>query len=145
MQKRKISFLDLTDYIIPYLALGQAIGRWGNFINVEAYGNITNLPWKMGIKEGTGITYVHPTFLYESLADFIIFVVLINLSKNRKYNGQITFWYLILYSFIRFFIEGLRTDSLMIGNFRISQIMSAVIFVGAILIYILKKHKYTNK
>ncbi len=88
----------------------------------------------MGIKEGTGITYVHPTFLYESLADFIIFVILIKLGKNRKHSGQITFWYLMLYSFIRFFIEGLRTDSLMIGNFRISQIVSAVVFVGMIFV-----------
>lgn len=133
-KKRKISFLDLTDYIIPYLALGQAIGRWGNFINVEAYGGETNLPWKMGIRSNTGITYVHPTFLYESLADFVIFLSLVKLGKNRKYSGQITFWYLILYSFIRFFIEGLRTDSLMIGNFRISQIVSALIFVGTILV-----------
>lgn len=108
---------------------------------MEAYGSATNLPWKMGIKGDTGITYVHPTFLYESLADFIIFVILIKLGKNRKHSGQITFWYLMLYSFIRFFIEGLRTDSLMIGNFRISQIVSAVIFVGTLFIYFLK-NKY---
>lgn len=103
------------------------------------------MPWKMGIYENTVITYVHPTFLYESLADFVIFLILINLSKNRKNSGQITFWYLLLYSFIRFFIEGLRTDSLMIGNFRISQIVSAVIFVGTILVYSLKKYMYTDK
>ncbi len=95
----------------------------------------------MGIRDGASTTYVHPTFLYESLADFIIFLILIKLGKNRKHSGQITFWYLILYSFIRFFIEGLRTDSLMIGNFRISQIVSAVIFVGTLFIYFLK-NKY---
>lgn len=88
----------------------------------------------MGIRDGASTTYVHPTFLYESIADFIIFLILIKLGQNRKHSGQITFWYLILYSFIRFFIEGLRTDSLMIGNFRISQIVSAVVFVGMILV-----------
>lgn len=102
----------------------------------------------MGISTNTGITYVHPTFLYESIADFIIFLILIKLGKNRKYSGQITFWYLILYSFIRFFIEGLRTDSLMLGIFRISQIVSILIFIGAIIVLfysiLSKKRKKQN-
>lgn len=88
----------------------------------------------MGIRGDIGIIYVHPTFLYESFADFVIFLILIRLGKNRKYSGQVTFWYLLLYSFIRFFIEGLRTDSLMIGDFRISQIVSLLIFIGTMLV-----------
>lgn len=96
----------------------------------------------MGIKIGEDIQYVHPTFLYESLADFIIFFILIKLSQNRKYSGQITVWYFTLYSFIRFFIEGLRSDSLVIGNIRISQIVSGVIFIFAIVFMIkLKKQQ----
>lgn len=131
-KKRKLSFLNLADYVIPYVSLGQAIGRWGNFVNAEAYGGVTNLPWKMGIHTATGIQYVHPTFLYESIADFLIFLLLIKLSKNRKYEGQILFTYMLTYSFIRFFIEGLRTDSLMLGPFRISQIVSSILFIIAI-------------
>lgn len=87
----------------------------------------------MGIETPNGFGYVHPTFLYESIADFCIFLLLIKLSKNRNYSGQITIWYLILYSFIRFWIEGLRTDSLMLGVFRISQMVSVVLFVIAII------------
>lgn len=140
-KKRKISFLDLADYIIPYLAFGQAIGRWGNFINAEAYGTITNLPWKMGINTNYGIEYVHPTFLYESMIDFIIFFSLLKLSKNRKYSGQIVSWYLILYSFNRFWIEGLRIDSLMLWSIRISQIVSLIILIVTILLILKLKNK----
>lgn len=86
----------------------------------------------MGIQIGEMTQYVHPTFLYESIADFFIFLILIKLSRNRKYSGQIMVWYLILYSFIRFWIEGLRIDSLMLGDFRISKIVSVVILGFAI-------------
>lgn len=77
-----------------------------------------------------GVQYVHPTFLYESVVDFFIFFILMKLSKNRKFSGQIVYLYFIIYSFARFFIEGLRTDSLMLGEFRISQILSAGIFIA---------------
>lgn len=90
----------------------------------------------MGIIAGNNAQYVHPTFLYESLADFVIFIYLIKISKNRKYSGKIMYWYLILYSFARFWIEGLREDSLMLGSFRVSQIISLVIF--GIVVYNLK-------
>lgn len=83
----------------------------------------------MGIQTNAGLQYVHPTFLYESIADFLIFIVLTKLSKNRKYKGQITYWYFMLYAGIRFFIEGLRQDSLMLGNLRISQLVSLILFV----------------
>lgn len=134
-KKKNIKMLDLLDYIVPYLALGQAIGRWGNFINIEAYGTNTNLPWKMGIQTANGLEYVHPTFLYESICTFIIFIILIKLSNNRKFSGQIVYAYLILYSFIRFFIEGLRIDSLMFAGFRISQIVSALLFIIFSIVY----------
>lgn len=143
-KKRRINLLDLLDYIVPFLALGQSVGRWGNFVNVEAYGTITNLPWKMGIQIGEEIQYVHPTFLYESIATFIIFLILINLSKNRKYAGQITYYYIVMYSFIRAIIEGLRIDSLMIGNFRISQILSIALFVVFCIIISKKQRKTQN-
>ncbi len=140
-KKRNISFLDLADYIIPYVSLGQAIGRWGNFVNAEAYGTTTTLPWKMGIHTGEGLQYVHPTFLYESIADFLIFLFLIKLSKNRTYKGQLLLTYALTYSFIRFFIEGLRVDSLMLGPFRISQIVSCILFMIGIFYMIWLKRK----
>lgn len=145
-RKRNIPILDLLDYVVPYLALGQSIGRWGNFINVEAYGTVTNLPWKMGIIQANTIEYVHPTFLYESIATFFIFIFLIKLSKHRKFSGEITIWYIILYSFIRFWIEGIRIDSLMFFGLRISQIVSFILFVVfcAILSKKNKKDKITK-
>ncbi len=144
-KKKNIKMLDLLDYIVPYLALGQAIGRWGNFINVEAYGTTTSLPWKMGIKTANGIEYVHPTFLYESICTFIIFIIITKLSKKRKFSGEIVYVYLILYSFIRFFIEGLRIDSLMLGIFRISQIVSVVLFIIFWVAYYKNARKLKNE
>lgn len=138
-KKRKINLLDLTDYIVPFLALGQSIGRWGNFANVEAYGTETNLPWKMGIPAINGIQYVHPTFLYESIATLLIFIFLTIKTKNRKFEGEITYLYIIMYSISRFFIESLRIDSLMLGDFRISQVISAILFISFSIIAIIKK------
>lgn len=140
-KKRKINLLDLLDYIVPFLALGQAIGRWGNFINVEAYGTNTNLPWKMGIQGPNGIEYVHPTFLYESICNLIIFIILSKISKKRKYTGQITYYYIVMYSFIRALIENLRIDSLMLYNFRISGILSCILFVTFCIIIAKKENK----
>lgn len=143
---KKIKPLDVTDYIVPVLALAQSIGRWGNYINIEAYGYETNLPLKMEIIESGIIKYVHPTFLYESVSTFIIFILLSILSKKRKYSGQITYIYIICYSFIRFIIEGLRTDSLMFFNCRISQILSLALFIvfSSILIYKKNKNKHIS-
>lgn len=138
---RKIHILDMLDYLVPYLALGQAIGRWGNFINVEAYGTATQLPWRMGILENGIYKEVHPTFLYESLVTFAIFILLILIKNKRKYKGQITYIYLVLYSFARMFIEGLRIDSLMLYNLRISQILSLFIFVIFCIIMLYKRVK----
>lgn len=126
---KKINFLDLIDFVIPVVALGQSIGRWGNYFNVEAYGTTTNSLLKMEIIKNGKVQYVHPTFLYESIVTFICFIILAILSKNRKYRGQIANVYLIIYSFARMIIEGIRTDSLMFYNIRISQVLSLAIFI----------------
>lgn len=133
---KKVNILNLTDYIAPIIPLGQAIGRWGNYINIEAYGTETNLPLKMEVIDNGVTKYVHPTFLYESVGNFILFLILLKVSKNRKFSGQITFLYFIGYAFIRFFIEGLRTDSLMMGNIRVSQLLSLIIFIICTVVYI---------
>lgn len=97
----------------------------------------TNSIFRMGIIENGRYIEVHPTFLYESICNLILFIVLYKMRNKRKYKGQLTYMYLTLYGFARTIIEGLRTDSLMIGNFRISQILSIVLFIvfGIILIY----------
>ena len=145
---RKIPFRELADYCVVYLPLGQAIGRWGNFFNQEAFGTTTNLPW--GMTSSTVQSYlevycptlvptmpVHPTFLYESIADLIIFFILLYVRKHSKISFETSCAYFALYGTARFFIEGLRTDSLYIANtnIRISQLLSLV-FVVASLLYI---------
>lgn len=139
---KKFKILDFLDYIVPIVALCQSIGRWGNYINIEAYGYETNWPIKMEIIENGITKYVHPTFLYESIGTLIIFILLSILSRKRKFSGEITYMYIICYSFIRFFIEGLRTDSLMLFNCRISQILSLALFIIFSMIMIYKKIKY---
>lgn len=139
---KKINFFKLADTVIIGMPLAQAIGRWGNFINKEAHGGPTNLPWGImvdGVK-------VHPTFLYESIWDFGIFVFLWMFRKKKSYEGQIIVLYAILYSLGRFFIEGLRTDSLMIGPLRMAQVISLVGVIGGLIahIYLSKKIK-TNR
>lgn len=153
---KKYSFLNFIDVLIPYLALGQSIGRWGNFTNQEAFGVNTTLPWGMSgdiiIKEirklmayGVNITDeipVHPTFLYESLADFVIFIVLIFARKNKKVDGSVLCLYLILYGVARFFIEGLRTDSLMFLGFRVSKLLSLLsVLIFSFVMYFIRRKK----
>lgn len=128
-KKKQIKITPLLDNIVPVLALSQSIGRWGNFFNIEAYGTQTNSIFRMGIIENGIYKQVHPTFLYESIADFIIFLILITINKKRQKIGETTLLYLILYSFVRFFIEGIRSDSLMLYNIKISQLLSLLIFV----------------
>ena len=139
---KRVDFWLLADICAPSMILGQAIGRWGNYFNQEAYGRPTDLPWAIEID---GVM-VHPTFLYESLWNFVVFLFLLYYTKKRKYNGKVFLYYLILYSIGRFFIEGLRTDSLMIGPLRIAQVISMAIIVGAfIVIKILnRKRRYRN-
>lgn len=142
---RKKNFLDLADYLIPYLALGQSIGRWGNFFNVEAYGEKTTSLLRMGIKTSTGYIEVHPVFLYESIATFIIFIILRIMQKRRKFKGQILYMYFIMYGFIRMFLEGLRVDSLWFGPFRISQILSLLLFIAFLVLFLINNRKDNKK
>lgn len=128
---KKISFIDIADLILPSVALAQAIGRWGNFFNNEAYGTKTNLPWAI-IVDGKS---VHPTFLYESIWCLMIFIALSYAYKRRKFPGQIACLYGLLYAPERFLVEGLRTDSLMIGFLRQAQVISIVIFVSSLALY----------
>lgn len=135
---RKIDFWTIADICAPSLILAQSIGRWGNFINQEAYGRPTNLPWGIMVN---GVR-VHPTFLYESIWNFLVFLFLLWYGKNKqKVRGEVFLLYLSLYSFIRFFIEGLRTDSLMLGSIRIAQLISVIGFVIPIYIFYIKRKK----
>jgi phosphatidylglycerol:prolipoprotein diacylglycerol transferase len=132
----KISFWQLTDLVAPSLILGQAIGRWGNFFNSEAFGSPTDLPWKLYIPPDhrpvdlVNFEYFHPTFLYESLWNLMVFALLLTLffralSKQSSLKvGTLFLVYGIAYSLGRFWIEGLRTDSLMLGPLRIAQMVS---------------------
>ena len=125
-------FLSLLDLCAPVLALGQAIGRWGNFFNEEAHGVETDLPWAQ-IIDGKGY---HPTFLYESVWCFLLFLFLIWFSNHRRsFRGQIICLYFMLYSVERFFVESLRTDSLMIGSLRQAQVISIVLFAAGLILY----------
>lgn len=129
----KIDFRDMVDICSPGLILGQAIGRWGNFINQEAHGGETTLPWGIIIE---GKKY-HPTFLYESIGNLMIFLFLmIYLRKYQKKKGEIFLLYLILYGILRFFVEGLRTDSLMFFGLRIAQLVSLSSVVIGLIIFI---------
>lgn len=141
-RKYQIDLLNLLDYIVPCIALGQAIGRWGNFINGEAYGITTDIFWKMGIIENGQYREVHPTFLYESLATLLLFFFLQHKSKHRKWKGEITAWYMVGYGTARMVIEGLRTDSLYLGILRISQWISILLVIMSSY-WIYRNHKKT--
>ena len=135
----KFSFRKFCDLMAPGFAAGQAIGRWGNYMNQEAHGTPTDLPWGILI-DGE---YVHPTFLYESIWCFLIlfFLLFVYEKKWRKNAGQEFLLYGILYSVERFFVEGLRTDSLWIGNFRQAQVISvACVIVFIALWFVLNKY-----
>ena len=127
---KKIKQGKAFDMIAPAVMLGQLIGRWGNFCNAEAYGSETSIFIRMGIRpEGSSETiYVHPTFLYESLWNLIGFILINLFYKKKKYDGQIFFTYITWYGFGRMLIEGLRTDSLYVGDFRISQVIGFLCF-----------------
>lgn len=134
---KRINVLDLADLVFPSVAIAQSIGRWGNFFNSEAHGGPTNFPIAV-IIDGQNF---HPTFLYESLFCFLLFWVLLWMSKKRNFKGQIALLYGMLYSLERYFVEGLRTDSLMLGDFRIAQLVSILsIFACAIVYFILNKN-----
>ncbi len=147
---KKKPALKFIDFCAVYLPLGQAIGRWGNFVNQEAFGVNTDLPWGM-ISNGTKAYLemnpqlgqnpalpVHPTFFYEFLGNMILFVVLILYRRKNKHNGDLLATYLIGYGIIRYVVEGLRTDSLYVGQttVRVSQLLSLFMVVGGIGIFV---------
>jgi phosphatidylglycerol:prolipoprotein diacylglycerol transferase len=133
----------LLDVVGLGLLIGQSVGRWGNFFNREAYGAQTELPWRMGLTQAGRTAYYHPTFLYESLWNALGFVLLHNFSKRRSYDGQVFILYLAWYGLGRFMIEGLRTDSLYIPGTgaRVSQLLSAALFILALAVLIYKRLK----
>jgi len=149
---RRVKILPLLDAMVTGLLVGQAIGRWGNFINMEAFGGNTTLPWGMtsnsivwyltNVSEelaAQGITVdpnlpVHPTFLYESLWNVAgFFLIIYLLMPRRKFDGQIFLFYLFWYGLGRAWVEGLRTDSLMWGPFRVSQLVAVVCVVVSLI------------
>ncbi len=138
---KKISFLAFADVGSLGLFIGQAVGRWGNFVNQEAYGTKTTLPWRMGLTVNGSAIEVHPTFLYESVWNALGFCIAhFFLRKRRRFDGQIFCFYLAWYGVGRFFIEGLRTDSLYLfgSDIRVSQMVALVTAVGAIAVMIWK-------
>lgn len=128
-------FLDIT---APGVILAQAIGRWGNFINQEAHGGPTDLPWGIiidGVK-------VHPTFLYESIGDFLIFWILLWFARHKQeHDGEVFYLYMIFYGIVRFFVEGLRTDSLMLGSIRVAQLVSIAGILCGIFLFLRARKK----
>lgn len=148
---KKVNFWQLADTAAPSLVLGQALGRWGNFFNREAFGGFTDGLFAMryqlsqvrlsDISEQTleqlqrinGVEYiqVHPTFLYESMWNFALLLLLLYLSRRKKFDGQIAGMYFLGYGLGRVWIEGLRTDQLTFGGIAVSQLLSAVLIVGA--------------
>ena len=131
---KKLPFLKVLDATAPAIMLGQIIGRWGNFINAEAFGTATDLSWRMSI---VGVGEVHPTFLYESLWNLLGFALInLILYRRKKFDSQIFLTYIAWYGFGRMLIEGLRVDSLMLGSFRISQIIGGLCFVGGVILII---------
>ena len=130
---KKIPATVLLDVAGMGVIIGQLVGRWGNFMNREAHGAVTDTFLKMGLQDVSGVvTYYHPTFLYESVWNLTGFVVLHFLSKKRKFDGQMFLAYLAWYGAGRMVIEGLRTDSLWLGPVRVSQLLAAVTMLLAL-------------
>lgn len=137
---KKLDFFVALDVAAPCFAIGQAIGRWGNFFNGEAHGGevskefISRFP--AFIQKGMYIdgAYYHPTFLYESCWDLLVFITILLLTRKKMKNGSMFYIYLILYSVGRFMIEGLRTDSLMLGPIRVAQLISILLIILALIL-----------
>ncbi|AOA02728.1 MULTISPECIES: prolipoprotein diacylglyceryl transferase [Carnobacterium] len=152
-KKRGLPFWLVLDIAAPSVIIAQAIGRWGNFVNQEAHGEATTKAFLEGLHIPDFIVnnmniegvYYQPTFLYESLWNVLGFILLLILRrrKNLLKRGEVALSYVLWYSFGRFFIEGLRTDSLMLAQtIRVSQLLSILLFVGAILLWIYRRKKY---
>ena len=145
-RRKKLSFPAMLDLMVPGLQIGQIIGRWGNFFNREAFGAETDVFCRMGLTAPDGTTiYVHPTFLYESLWNLAGLILILRFSRHRRYNGQMVLLYFLWYGIGRFWIEGLRTDSLMLGStgIRVSQLLSAVLAVAAAAILLFNRNNHS--
>ncbi len=160
---KKKNFLKIADSAVLGLVVGQAIGRWGNFVNREAYGGNTNSlfamkidTWDAGIRAQEGVDYldglnryiqVHPTFLYESMWNVVLFAVLMIFRKKKLYHGEVMLWYLCGYGIGRTIIEGMRTDQLIIGNtgIAVSQALSAVLAIVAGVLIVVFRIKFKGK
>ena len=145
VKRSKVCLPTVLDITSLGFLIGQSIGRWGNFFNREAFGAETDSFLRMGLlNKLTGeVTYYHPTFLYESVWNLCGFVLLHFLSKKRQYDGQIALGYVAWYGLGRAMIEGLRTDSLYWGNFRVSQLLAAascVVAVAVLVFMAFRKH-----
>ncbi len=140
---KKVKFTAVLDLILVAFLIGQSIGRWGNFMNREAFGAATDSYFRMGLFNTVAgqWEYYHPTFLYESLWNAVGFVLLHFLSKKRHYDGQMALGYAAWYGLGRSFIEGLRVDSLWWGPFRVSQVLAAVTCVTAVSILLWQNTK----
>ena len=145
---KKIKLPALLDLVALGFLIGQAIGRWGNFFNREAYGSETEIFLRMGLMltpdrmHINTTLYYHPTFLYESLWNIAGFALLHFLSKRRKYDGQIALGYAAWYGLGRALIEGLRTDSLYWGPFRVSQLVAALSCAAAVVVLMIMSFQY---
>lgn len=143
-RKHRLPLSRLTDMIAPGLALAQAIGRWGNYFNMEAYGaQITSTAWHffpaaVFIPSVSGGTWHMATFFYESCWDALVFVLLMLTRSRMRRSGDTTLWYFLLYGAGRVVIEGLRTDSLMASTLRVSQLLSAGLCLAAAVVFILR-------
>ena len=154
-KKKNVSFFEMLDVCTPALLIGQVIGRWGNFFNSEAHGGIVTkaflekLHLPNFIIEGMNINgvYYHPTFLYESVLNFICFILLLFLRRKKNIRvGVFLGIYLIWYGIVRFFVESLRTDSLMLGSLKMAQVISIVlVIIGIVLIITSRKRERYNK
>ena len=157
---KKISFLMVLDTCAPGVALAQAFGRWGNFFNREAFGEYTDSLFAMQIKysevgngisesiknniiekNGTEYIQVSPTFLYESAWCLVLFILIIIFRKFQQYNGEVILWYVGGYALERTFVEGLRTDSLYVGDtgIRISQLLSIILLAGSFIVLVVMR------
>lgn len=152
--KNNKDFFQILDIFVPGLIIGQAIGRWGNFFNQEAYGPITSITALKNLKlpdfiiNGMYIDgfYREPTFFYESLWCFIGFIILLLLRKRKNIKrSQLTGFYLIWYGLERVYVEGLRTDSLMLGGLKVAQLVSLLFIIAGFTIYIYSLKTSTKK
>lgn len=152
-RKKKLSFAAFADLCVMGLLIGQAIGRWGNFINREAFGRETTLPWRMRLwTSSTNYIEVHPTFLYESLWNLIgLALIYFVISRIRTFDGENTSFYFLWYGTGRAWIEGLRTDSLYLFDWklfgqpiRVSQLLSVILAVGGFVLLVLGKRRHPH-